>query len=375
MIEFSRQNHPAGNRTHRSMTHLFLLTYNCAKTTPSSADLSDNVKPRLPDQLPDLLVFSFQEICSLLETFYPNLVHRVLMFLSDTLLRAFQEHYQVEFYTAALAFNGGVGLIVITPFLSRISRIAYATISCGYGYSTLKGACGARISYMEDGRPAEFTFVGSHLSAGESGKNWESRNQDFVRIVREMNFMDGFSVIKPNAHCFWMGDLNYRTVDSSLENDQLILSKENGDIFWGFSESDIRFNPTYKFRIGGSEYNMTRSPSWCDRILYQSYTSEKVHEYSSIESIAHSDHKPVFLSVTVPNEGPHSLINQKGYLEDSLELNIDSIYLKATFYGKFQSFLGSLSDFTIWLLLVSTLTRRGQVCLGVLFVVLIIWAI
>lgn len=78
----------------------------------------------------------------------------------------------------------------------------------------------------------------------------------------------------------WIGDLNFRTdhpTGSSptadeivatlqkiekdkyaalLRHDQLIAVMDSGDAFSEFTEHDIRFPPTYKFSIGGDEYDI-----------------------------------------------------------------------------------------------------------------------
>jgi hypothetical protein len=42
-------------------------------------------------------------------------------------------------------------------------------------------------------------------------------------------------------------------------------------VFAEFEEGKINFPPTYKFKVGGQEYDAekVRTPSWCDRILWR----------------------------------------------------------------------------------------------------------
>ncbi|GME77354.1 unnamed protein product [Ambrosiozyma monospora] len=180
------------------------------------------------------------------------------------------------------------------------------------------------------------------------------RNHDLLSIFRGMKFDDGYSVLKPTSHCFIMGDFNYRATgayniagpltvpsESDLENDdyefykdELSLLRKSNVAFWGFDEAKINFKPTYKFKVGTSKYNTKRKPSWCDRILYQSYQSQHlppgevegerellnlkadVLEYNSIENLRISDHIPVYLKIRVPYRAPNAIINGKGYLVD-----------------------------------------------------------
>lgn len=85
----------------------------------------------------------------------------------------------------------------------------------------------------------------------------------------------------------WCGDLNYRISSDNFEDvvdkiknnklsdlrqlDQLRQEKAAGNVFVEFEEGKIKFPPTYKFKVGTSDYDSgkVRIPSWCDRILYR----------------------------------------------------------------------------------------------------------
>uniref|UniRef100_A0A914P0L3 Inositol polyphosphate-related phosphatase domain-containing protein n=1 Tax=Panagrolaimus davidi TaxID=227884 RepID=A0A914P0L3_9BILA len=122
---------------------------------------------------------------------------------------------------------------------------------------------------------------------------------------------------------FWLGDLNYRLdspygyddvvkiIESGKTNtliqfDQLQKQQELRQAFHGFKELlGLPFRPTYKFDVGTSRWDTSekrRIPAWCDRILY--WTKDKQikisqSEYSSVERITFSDHKPVRASFTL----------------------------------------------------------------------------
>jgi len=71
-------------------------------------------------------------------------------------------------------------------------------------------------------------------------------------------------------HVFFVGDLNYRLactdlhaiteaimtndLDWLVSHDQLLQEKAKGNIFEGFREADIYFLPTYKYRVGSTDY-------------------------------------------------------------------------------------------------------------------------
>jgi len=124
-----------------------------------------------------------------------------------------------------------------------------------------------------------------------------------------------------------MGDLNYRVdmdqslvqeslenndIESMLEKDQFINEQLLGLDLDNFFEGKIEFLPTYKFKIGSDNYDLTdRVPSWTDRILFKSKLNYDLIqlEYKTINEVRSSDHKPVFSVFKV-------LLNEKN--EESL---------------------------------------------------------
>ena len=104
------------------------------------------------------------------------------------------------------------------------------------------------------------------------------------------------------------GDLNYRL---NLKNNEIseIMNKKNPEILWdkdqlnseikekhNFREGTINFMPTYKFKDNSNDYDYSRVPGWTDRILYKSkkFYDIMLCEYSSINNILISDHRPVY---------------------------------------------------------------------------------
>ena len=118
-----------------------------------------------------------------------------------------------------------------------------------------------------------------------------------------------------------MGDLNFRLeadpadlspevvarlvagqdLGKLLAKDQLSLARSNGEAFSELNETLPTFPPSYKYKIGSSDYDLKRAPAWTDRILfkanvanYDNYAlSLRQHQYSSHSSLCQSDHKPV----------------------------------------------------------------------------------
>jgi len=88
---------------------------------------------------------------------------------------------------------------------------------------------------------------------------------------------------------------------SLLRHDQLLRTMSEGQAFPDFAEGEIRFPPTFKFDKGSMEYDTShkqRIPAWTDRIVFKP-NGVKVLEYDSVKDATHSDHRPVFASLSL----------------------------------------------------------------------------
>jgi len=143
----------------------------------------------------------------------------------------------------------------------------------------------------------------------------EERIKDFDEIVRESNFHVKTTLdIFTHDYVFWFGDLNFRlTGESSPEHirnlvqedklkelivkDELILIRQQGRAFNELTERTPTFPPTFKFKLGTSEYDLKRRPAWTDRILYKEPKKAELFieqtAYRSHPAYNVSDHKPV----------------------------------------------------------------------------------
>ncbi|XP_065918340.1 phosphatidylinositol polyphosphate 5-phosphatase type IV-like isoform X2 [Dysidea avara] len=177
-----------------------------------------------------------------------------------------------------------------------------------------KGAVGLMFNLFG----TSFLFITSHLSAHQ--QRVEERNSDYKRISSYFALPDTPAKNKAEVmeydYVFWFGDLNYRvelsreecnellTRSNILElllNDQLTREILAGNTFYHFSEQPITFNPSYKFDLDSDVYDTSqkrRTPSWTDRILFQSRDSRSAsvtgHGYHCCENIRISDHRPVY---------------------------------------------------------------------------------
>lgn len=111
------------------------------------------------------------------------------------------------------------------------------------------------------------------------------------------------------SHVFWIGDLNYRLVNSIprskfdtddfsaiLKSDQLHQEMQRQRVFRGYTEGPITFRPTYRYDPGTDDWDSSekqRAPAWCDRILWKGERIQQL-QYKNVMSLRLSDHKPVY---------------------------------------------------------------------------------
>lgn len=138
---------------------------------------------------------------------------------------------------------------------------------------------------------------------------------------------------------FFFGDLNYRVqplpdlerhaemhaivldhiqagdYNALLQHDQLRTQQRNRTAFYGYSEGDIAFAPTFKLTpdtpaqcAPDLRYSKKRVPAYCDRVLWRALSSCPVRcqEYSAHPDVTSSDHTPVtaVFGLTLPSVAP-----------------------------------------------------------------------
>eukprot|EP00462_Mataza_sp_D1_P005778 CAMPEP_0175124688 /NCGR_PEP_ID=MMETSP0087-20121206/2915_1 /TAXON_ID=136419 /ORGANISM="Unknown Unknown, Strain D1" /LENGTH=1223 /DNA_ID=CAMNT_0016406473 /DNA_START=13 /DNA_END=3684 /DNA_ORIENTATION=- len=206
------------------------------------------------------------------------------------------------------------------PYISHVQP-AYKATGKG-GVIANKG--GVMISFRV--RDLHLAFVSSHLAAHQH--KIEARNsnvRDIIEGTRHNVLGSSHKAALDSGifdHVFWCGDLNYRidylnqqvgmepspellaAVQSQVEKedyselfqyDQLSREMSSSRVFSGFQEAPIAFPPTFKYKVGTSEYSGKRLPAWCDRILWKSKKSLQVGvlNYTHHPELCTSDHKPV----------------------------------------------------------------------------------
>ena len=229
----------------------------------------------------------------------------------------------------------------VSPAISDV-RVAITRIGI-LGLLGNKGAVTIRLNVYN----STMAFVCSHLRAQQSAV--VGRNEDYSAILgrtilhpnpintqaeddltpsQQWRLVDTEKELQILEHdfIFWLGDLNYRvdfsekmtlpelleTINNGdwsqiLELDQLVRQRAIGNVFSGFNEGQITFQPTYKFQPGTNRYEQRpdkkkRAPAWCDRVLWKdthAATNSKLGYgvtqllYASAVELCPSDHKPV----------------------------------------------------------------------------------
>jgi hypothetical protein len=82
-------------------------------------------------------------------------------------------------------------------------------------------------------------------------------------------------------------------LQSLLQKDEYYLNNLMGALSQ-YNEGTIYFLPTYKYVKKEKNYDIKRTPSWCDRILFHSADTKKlaILKYWDVDCFQ-SDHKPV----------------------------------------------------------------------------------
>lgn len=350
----------------------------------------------------DVLAFAFQEIVELtasnaiLGSSTDN-VDAIECLVSSALTT---EHY-VKLSSIQLV---GLYLTVYVKsfILQSIRQVSTASLATGFGGMLgNKGAVAVRMLVRD--RP--LVFVNVHLSSGEKPKDCAKRQSEVDDILSRMEF--GQSVNRPedeigeslrnyqvtgkgllnDPSVIFLGDMNFRlegVTDAEaraqisqgqhkdlFEKDQLHSLMKRGHLFQGWTEGPVDFPPTFKFKLGTTEYSgevadsggeassggKKRVPAWCDRLVFRGKHLQQL-TYYSVPSITASDHKPVaskltFISIEFDREKIVGLI-ERSKRDAELKLAADrprcpplkpnSIDLGTLRYGERKVFKVSVSN-------------------------------
>ncbi|KAF8318208.1 DNase I-like protein [Clavulina sp. PMI_390] len=294
------------------------------------------------DDAPDIIVFGFQEVIDLESrkltaknvilgaskragTISDRVSKHYRMWL-DALTLAIRTVMPFEIPYSVIHHETLVGLFscvfVKNSERSRIRDPSIAIVKRGLkGVYGNKGAIAARFT-IDD---SSICFINCHLAAGQN--HVRERNTDVAAVLEEkavfptveepeIGYVGGGdgSMILDHELCFLNGDLNYRIdqrrdivlssiqagdLEFLLQHDQLNKEMRLNPSFRlrAFTESPIRFIPTYKYDRRSNEFDSSeknRIPAWCDRILYRCRDLDRVRplHYQRYEANI-SDHRPI----------------------------------------------------------------------------------
>ncbi|XP_005096102.1 phosphatidylinositol 3,4,5-trisphosphate 5-phosphatase 1 isoform X2 [Aplysia californica] len=234
-------------------------------------------------------------------------------------------------------------LVFINPrHRNKISHIQKSSVRTGIA-NALGNKGAAAISFLLSG--TSFCFINAHLASGE--ERLDRRNANFRDILKSLSLgpknLECYDITHKFHHVFFFGDLNYRVTEpvelvlrrlerrefsGLLEQDQLRRCQFEKKAFFGFSESEITFMPTYRLErhTAGYKYDWKKVkatterinvPSWCDRVLWHSFPGTFIENtaYGCVENMLNSDHRPVFGSFTVGIASP--FIQNRASLQDN----------------------------------------------------------
>lgn len=298
---------------------LSFVTYNVGTSNPEQSllellSLSSN--PKNDRALSDMYLISFQEVKSQPQNMVIDAIY------NDPWTRAVQEILETRNYIKAktIRLQGLVlSLFCLRKHLLNIRDVETAYVRTGLsGMWGNKGGVGIRISIAG----CSLCFINAHLSAHDN--MLKDRIEDYYDIVKRIKFHDPITEeIFSHDYIFWMGDLNFRLgeeyeasfehiealirngkFENLLQHDQLRKIMDDNVAMHELAEvRPLTFPPTFKYKVGTSEYDDKRKPAWTDRILFK--VNEKNYEnvtlkvdllkdsYKCHPFYTLSDHKPV----------------------------------------------------------------------------------
>ena len=173
--------------------------------------------------------------------------------------------------------------------IDRRGVVPLSTDSKAMGIGGFVGNKGSICASFVVAETTHVCFVVSHFAARAARLN--KRQKNYVESVSHLSSHVKHQLLHSYDHIFWMGDFNYRVdlgshgtpsefqrvnalikqgqYDSLVRCDQLRQQMQLGSVFYGFSEGEISFAPTYRMVAGESkEYGNKRNqnPSYCDRV-------------------------------------------------------------------------------------------------------------
>lgn len=280
----------------------------------------------------DLYVLGFQELCELstssvlLNNDWVDREQALIQHLNGVF--SINKKLNLEF----LKLNRLWGIVLVIyarhELVKSISDTMMDSVATGI-LNTLGNKGSVAISFKI--HESRFCFLSSHFASDT--EHLERRNADYRYTTEKLKLYSerSNSLVDFDSHnlIVWLGDFNYRLnnlpldktleliykndFDELLKYDQLTSQLSQKRVFEDFKEGKVKFRPTYKYAvredkydiitnstgqssISGSGSSKIKLPSWTDRVLWKLADGEscKLLQYSCINTITLSDHKPVY---------------------------------------------------------------------------------
>lgn len=256
------------------------------------------------DKSPDIIIIGLQEII--------ELKAKSLIFQRTKTRKDRKDTWKLHFESALYGkYELVSSLDLVGMFLFcfvtkdkavNIENVQSQKIKTGFkGVLGNKGYCIISIHYNGH----NFAFVNGHFMSGESNEKNEGRLKEIHDLLQNEHNKDMLPVVDHHYY-FLIGDFNFRVELTPEECNELIRKKDIDKIIqseqfsqsktkFPFKEGEISFLPTYKLGTSINEYNLKKTPSYCDRIFYKGIKEDTIKQviYSSINYYCNSDHLPV----------------------------------------------------------------------------------
>ncbi|WBW71764.1 inositol-polyphosphate 5-phosphatase [Schizosaccharomyces osmophilus] len=283
---------------------IYTTTFNTNGKIPSTEEFEKWLLP-YGEQTPafDLYVLGIQELVNLTIGHLVNTSSQKMKLWEEKILQTLNSNSHNKYVLISSAQLTGVFLTVIVreDRLNAISKVSKATRKTGFGgFTANKGAVAIELNFFD----TDICFVSSHFAPKTNNIN--ERNMEYASIADGLVFSSGMKIYD-HSNIIWLGDFNYR-IDADNDEvrklievgdlsklysyDQLRKEMNENRVFMNLIESQLTFQPTYKFDYNTNDYDTSekqRVPSWTDRILSSKNITRTT--YTSVD-VRCSDHRP-----------------------------------------------------------------------------------
>ncbi|XP_060547383.1 type II inositol 1,4,5-trisphosphate 5-phosphatase isoform X3 [Pantherophis guttatus] len=220
-------------------------------------------------------------------------------------------HPRAKYAKIKVVWHVGILLLLCMrrELAANVSDVCGVTVG-SLGGTDIKGAVAIRFRFHS----TTICVANAHLTAHPPES--EQYSQDIRDICARLQFFQqdpSLPTIPLSQHdiVVWLGDLNSQLEQQNMDqvkklveaqefralyrHDQLRSQMEAKRVFEDFTEGEVIFQPTYKYKISSDEWDTSEQYcafAWCDRILFKGETISQL-DYRNHLTLRNSDHKPV----------------------------------------------------------------------------------